>query len=352
MKIKCLNTYLIPSQPNIFGKIKSVNNLLKLWDADNIDVICLQETFRWKIGLLSLPLLWLAKLFPQYSVIMIGITCFEGKYCVSYLLVLLVGMARMVRVWIKNKRTLTTKFNAVTVAIMASMVLVCAGMHTLNLRFDIVDYLDIPVSYKHSYRSTKNSWSSTVDGGLLTLSKLPIDASGETDYPISYPGGENCFISTCISNYTIINTHLAPTIGNLERTTTAYGIFPVKDFSINHPSRAMRTSQLRELSTYLSTKNNVVCCGDFNICKYLDKSEYTDLNGMLAKVKCKQIIPADVNDNGLVESGTYRPLDYSDNKSYFEYLDYAFSDMDCNLNFDATYPDSIDHKPFTIEINN
>ena len=87
--IRFWNTYLIPSKPNIYGKIKIINSKLKVWSNDT-DIICLQEVFKWRVGLLSkLILIPLSKLIKSQSTTLLGLTVYEGKYQISNILAFL-----------------------------------------------------------------------------------------------------------------------------------------------------------------------------------------------------------------------------------------------------------------------
>merc|ERR1712224_646074 len=87
--IRFWNTFLIPSEPNIYSKIGIVNSKLKEWSKDT-DIICLQEVFKWKVGLLSMLIfIPLSKIIRSQSTNLLGITIYDGRYQISNIIVFL-----------------------------------------------------------------------------------------------------------------------------------------------------------------------------------------------------------------------------------------------------------------------
>ena len=121
-------------------------------------------------------------------------------------------------------------------------------------------------------------------------------------------------------------------------------------------SRNIRKKQIDQLLTHIDKDKINIILGDFNICKFFDNKEYTDIKNKMKTKNMAEMLINKLPDNGLVIDGTYTDLVSIDkNSKYFEFLDYAFISNTHVDNFEAIfekYIKEIDHKPCRIIYKN
>ena len=340
--IRFWNTYLIPSKPNIYGKIDIVNLKLKEWSKDT-DIICLQEVFKWRVGLLSMLIfIPLSKIIKSQSTYLLGITIYDGRYQISNIIVFLSSLFILYK---KNYKILTS-------------IVLCTLIQNIYFgHFDTLKNLNIPKEYKFITRSEKDYFSTLLDGGKVTLSKTEFIEKTEENFDHSFEGLENSFIKTLVKlngiEINIYNLHLAPTHNDDRWFSVKYGVYKenykydqVKD------SKSIRKGQIDELCKNIDKSKINLVIGDFNICKYLDVEEYNYMISSFLEKTMVEIKPKELNSLGLVQGGTFKPLDIEGTtETSREYLDHAFISQSYVDNFEAVfddYVDKIDHKPCKI----
>ena len=266
--IRFWNTYLIPSKPNIYGKIERVNGKLEEWSKDtDTNVICLQEVFKWRVGILStLIFIPLSKLIRGQSTSLLGITVYDGRYQISNIIVTFVSLYLLYK---RQYKTLT-------------LIVLCTLIQNIFFsHFDTLKSLIIPKEYKYKTRSEKDFHKTLLDGGQVTLSKIPFISTDEINFKESFEGLENSCIKTVVNlndeDISIYNLHLAPTFGvDTSREKTNYGTsidatLQTKIDSAASASKSIRVAQINELLSKIDSDRPNLVLGDFNTVDILCK---------------------------------------------------------------------------------
>jgi len=347
MNIVSWNTYLSPAQPGFYDRVDSVNRKLEEWDNKGVDVICLQEVFKWKIGFFSkFILLPLSQKIRTGSRVLLGLSIYDGWYGLSSIILLGICFCLMKK-----------RMNLALVIVLGLLILQLVYFDY----FSTSSLLRIPDAYKENTATSRLSDNTLLSGGLLTLSRHKIRKQERTGFAHGIYGVEYGFLRSIINindtEYHLHNLHLVATFDPARGIETVYGEDKSSyDSSVDDEKRKIRKRQIDELLSGIDPGKNNILVGDFNICKFYDGDEY---NGLVRELKKYKILPIRVKNldhRGLVPGGTHKSLDFDAPdaiKHKREFLDHSFASESISKEMLTEYLDyisGIDHRPMVVRM--